>query len=32
MIDGVVVDINANTGEFIEMGFPLDGVINELPK
>lgn len=32
MIDGVVVDINANTGEFVEMGFPLDGVINELPK
>lgn len=32
MIDGVAVDINANTGEFVEMGFPLDGVINELPK
>jgi hypothetical protein len=31
-IDGVAVYINAYTGEFVEMVFPLDGVINELPK
>ena len=32
MIDGLAVDIKADTGEFVEMVFPLDGVINELPK
>jgi hypothetical protein len=32
MIDGVEVDIKANTGEFVKMIFPLDGVITELPK
>lgn len=32
MIDGVAVDIEANTGEFVQMVFPLDGVINELPE
>ncbi|BBH24180.1 hypothetical protein Back11_55250 [Paenibacillus baekrokdamisoli] len=32
MIDGVAVDIKANTGEFVQMVFPLDGVITELPK
>lgn len=32
MIDGLAVDIKANTGELVEMVFPLDGVINELPK
>ena len=31
MIDGLGVDIKANTGEFVQMVFPLDGVINELP-
>lgn len=28
-IDGVGIDINAYTGEFIEMIFPLDGVITK---
>ncbi|MNZ86503.1 hypothetical protein D3C78_1053240 [compost metagenome] len=32
MIDGVAVDIKANTGEFVQMVFPLGGVITELPK
>ncbi|MDQ0060203.1 hypothetical protein [Paenibacillus harenae] len=31
MIDGVAVDIMANTGEFVQMVFPLDGFITELP-
>jgi hypothetical protein len=32
MIDGVGVDIKADTGEFVRMVFPLDAVITELPK
>jgi lipoprotein signal peptidase len=32
MIDGLAVNIKATSGEFVEMVFPLDGVINELPK
>ncbi|AEI40520.1 hypothetical protein [Paenibacillus mucilaginosus] len=32
MVDGVSVEINAYTGEFVRMIFPLDGVITELPK
>ncbi|NOU98687.1 hypothetical protein [Paenibacillus planticolens] len=32
MIDGYSVDIQANTGEFVRVIGPLDGVISELPK
>lgn len=32
MIDGVAVYIKAITGEFVQMVFPLDGVITEPPK
>ncbi|MEW9698669.1 hypothetical protein [Paenibacillus sp. SI8] len=32
MVDGYGVDIQANTGEFVQMIGPLDGVITELPK
>ncbi|MEC0227068.1 hypothetical protein [Paenibacillus alba] len=32
MVDGYGVDIQANTGEFIQMIGPLDGVVTELPK
>jgi hypothetical protein len=32
MIDGVGVDIKADTGEFVRMVFSLDAVITELPK
>jgi len=32
MIDGVAVDIRVDSGQFIQMVFPLDGVITELPE
>lgn len=32
MIDGVVVNVDAHSGEFVQMVFPLDGVINKLPE
>ncbi|OME86675.1 hypothetical protein BK120_06965 [Paenibacillus sp. FSL A5-0031] len=32
MIDGVIVNIDAHSGEFVQMVFPLDGVISKLPE
>ncbi|GFZ77808.1 hypothetical protein GCM10008018_24300 [Paenibacillus marchantiophytorum] len=32
MVDGYGVTIQANTGEFVQMIGPLDGVISELPQ